>query len=72
MILRIFQHLGSKYGTTFPLGIHRSTFTGFLSNCYLRIVLPVSFDNKTVHSRSIATSQYNEVRLVIVLSCFVN
>ena len=51
---------GSIYGSSYPLGIHRFTFTGMLNNLYLRILMPSTIPRRTVHSRSIATSQFNE------------
>ena len=51
---------GSKYGTSYPLGVHRFTFTGLMNNLYLRIIMPSTIPNKTVHSRAIGTSQPNE------------
>ena len=51
---------GSKYGTSYPLGIHRFTFTGLMCNLYLRIIVPSTIPTKTVHSKAVGTSQYNE------------
>ena len=51
---------GSKYGTSYPLGIHRFTFTGLMCNLYLRIIVPSTIPAKTVHSKAVGTSQFNE------------